>query len=513
MLLSPLGSRTSLSPQTAAYRTPVEADRLGFPPLVQRLRELFAVRGVSVFVVGGTLRDALLRRPIVDVDLAVEGDAFSAGREIASAMNGRLVVLDDARDICRVHIPGDEHWQVDLAGAGDGIVAHLLGRDFTVDAMAVPLADVGPQGGFPDSIDPSGGVADLQARVIRAVSGETFRADPARLMRAARLAVQLGFDIEPSTEDMVQREASLVNTVSAERVRDELLLLLEQPGATEAVRLLDRLHLLGKVVPEIEEARNVTQPKEHHWDVFNHLVETAGQVETVLGGPCGDDFVSRAVPRPESLDGYFDREVSDGHTLATLIKLGGLLHDVAKPATRTVEQYGRIRFLGHHSVGAEMVQGILERLRLSRRGTDLLSAMVQNHLRPAQMAPKGEMPSGRAVYRFFRDVGEAAIPTLYLNLADYIAARGPDLQEGEWADYCDLVGFILEKGLTEKATQALPKLVDGRDIIDAFALSPGPQIGELLDVAREAQAGGEVETKVEALDLIRMHLDAGGRSA
>ena len=186
---------------------------------------------------------------------------------------------------------------------------------------------------------------------------------------------------------------------------------------------------------------------------------------------------------------------------------------MAKPATRTVEQSGRIRFLGHHSVGAEMVRGILERLRLSRRGTDLLGTMVQNHLRPAQMAPKGEMPSGRAVYRFFRDLGEAAIPTLYLNLADYIAARGPDLQEDEWADYCELIRFILEEGFTEKAPQALPNLVDGRDIMDAFAIAPGPQIGALLDVATEAQAGGEVETKAEALDLIRMHLNAGGRSA
>ena len=481
---------------------------------MHRLRDLFAVRGIPVFLVGGTLRDVLLDRPVVDVDLAVEGDAVSAGREIAEAMDGRLVVLDDARDICRVHIRGDEQWQVDLAGASEGIVDHLLGCDFTVDAMAVPLSEVGPETESGSLIDPSGGLADLRDRVIRSVRDDAFRSDPARLMRAPRLAVQLGFDIEPGTEEMARRESALLNTVSAERVRDEMLLLLAELSATESVRLLDRLDLLRRVIPELEEARNVTQPKEHYWDVFNHLVETTGHVETVLGDVSGGgDFVSRAIPRPESLEGYFDREASDGHSLATLMKLCGLLHDVAKPATRTVEQSGRIRFLGHHSVGAEMVRVVLERLRLSRRGTDLLSAMVQNHLRPAQMAPKGEMPSGRAVYRFFRDLGEAAVPTLYLNLADYIAARGPDLQEGEWADYCELIGFILEEGLTERAPQALPKLVDGRDIMDAFALAPGPQIGALLDVAREAQAGGEVETKAEALELLRMYLNAGGRSA
>ena len=492
----------------------MEAGRLDFPPLVGRMRDLFALRSVPVFVVGGTLRDALLDRPTVDVDLAVEGDAVSAGRAIAEAMDGRLVVLDDARDICRVHVPGVEHWQVDLAGASDGIVEHLLGRDFTVDAMAVPLSEVGHETATCGLIDPSGGLDDLQDRVIRAVRDDIFRSDPARLMRAARLSVQLGFDIEPGTEEMARRDAALVNAVASERVRDELLLLLAQPGATEAVRLLDRLDLLCRVIPELEEARNVTQPKEHFWDVFNHLVETTGHIETVLGDVSdGPDFVSRAVPRPASLEGYFDQEGSDGHSLATLMKLCGLLHDVAKPATKTVEQSGRIRFLGHHSVGAEMVGGILERLRLSRRGTDLLSAMVQNHLRPAQMAQKGEMPSGRAVYRFFRDLGEAAVPTLYLNLADYVAARGPDLEEEEWADYCGLIGFILEEGLTERAPQALPKLVDGRDIMDAFALAPGPEVGALLDVAWEAQAGGEVGTKAEALELLQLYLNAGGRSA
>ena len=460
---------------------------------------------------GGALRDAMLARPTGDLDLVVEGDAISAGRGLASAFDGRVVVLDEARDICRVlGRKDDEPWQVDVAGTKGAIVDHLLGCDFTVDAMAVPLleADV-------DSlVDPSGGLADLNRGVIRAVSPTAFRADPARLMRAARLAVQLGFEIEPETEETVRREAALVTTVAPERVRDELLLLLAEPGAIDSLRLLDRLGLLSRVLPELDEARNVTQPKEHYWDVFNHLVETAGHIETVLDRDHdADSFVDRAIPRPEALAGYFDREISDGHTLATLMKLGGLLHDVAKPATRTVEPSGRIRFFGHHTVGAEMVREILERLRLSRRGTDLLSAAVQSHLRPAQMAPKGEMPSGRAIYRFFRDTGDAAVPTLYLNLADYIAARGPDLGEDEWTDYCGLVGFILTEGLAEKAPQALPKLVDGRDIMEAFAFNPGPRLGALLDIVHEAQAGGEIATKAEALDLIRSHLKAEGRSA
>ncbi len=481
----------------------------------QPLAALFASRNVRAFVMGGALRDELIGRPTSDLDLVVEGDAVSVGRWLASEMDGSLVILDEARNICRVHARiGGEARQLDLARADGGITDYLLNRDFTIDAMAVPLSEADSRGAARGLIDPTGGAADLRMGVIRAVSRSSFRSDPARLMRAARLAVQLGFSIEPETEEMVRREASLVGVVASERVRDELLLLLAEPGAADSLRLLDRLGLLCEVLPELEASRRVTQPKEHYWDVFDHLIETAGHVETILD-PRGDEdgFIYEAIPRHEALAGFFDRKLSDGHSVRTLMKLGGLLHDVAKPATRTVEPSGRIRFLGHHTVGSEMVRGILERLRVSRRGVDLLSAAVRNHLRPAQMAAKGEMPSGRAVYRFFRDLGDAAVPTLYLNLADYVAARGPDLREDEWADYCGLVGFILREGLTEKAPRALPKLVDGRDIMKSFALVPGPEVGALLDVAREAQACGEIATKADALDLLRSHLNSGGWSA
>jgi poly(A) polymerase len=486
-----------------------------FAPLTKILSEFFAGRAVPAFLMGGAVRDALLGRPTGDIDLAVEGEAVSLGRELASTLDAHLIVLDEARNICRVAGSDDSGaWHVDIARAETGIVNHLRGRDCTVDAMAIPIGDVASPDLFRGLIDPADGLSDLRAGQVRMVSGTAFEDDPGRLMRAPRIAVQLGFEIESDTRAVIRRNAALVRSVAPERTRDELLALLAEPDATTSLRLLDGLGLLGEVIPELEAARGVLQPKEHHWGVFDHLVETAGQIETVLDGRRTEDgFTGRMVPRLEVLDDYFDREASDGHSLRTLLKLGGLLHDVAKPATKTVEPTGRIRFLGHHSMGAEMVRGILNRLRLSGRGTDLLCAAVQHHLRPAQMAQKGEMPTGRAIFRFFRDAGDAAVPTLYLNLADYIAARGPMLSESEWADYCGLVGHILREGLDEKAPQALPKLVDGRDIMEAFALSTGPRVGALIGIVQEAQADGEIATKTEALNLVRSHLTAGGRSA
>ena len=164
-------------------------------------------------------------------------------------------------------------------------------------------------------------------------------------------------------------------------------------------------------------------------------------------------------------------------------------------------------FWGHHTEGAEISRRILKRLRFSRRGVELVQLMVENHLRPRQMAQPGELPTGRAVYRYFRDLEDAAIDTLYLNLADYLAARGPALRQGEWSEHCRVIGHILREGTERKAPESLSTLVDGHDIMGAFSLDPGPKVGLLLGLIQEAQASGEVSTREEALNLVKANLD------
>ncbi|MCI0438650.1 MAG: HD domain-containing protein, partial [Chloroflexi bacterium] len=336
----------------------------------------------------------------------------------------------------------------------------------------------------------------------------------ARLLRAARLAARLGFTIAEDTRRQIRQDTHLVASIAPERVRDELLLTLEQTGVTDALRGMDELGLLCEVIPELSDARGVTQPREHYWDVFNHLVETAGQVERLLEGqPDSGDFVVDMLPRFASMERHFSEEVTDGHSRRTLLKLAGLLHDISKPATRTVEASGRIRFLGHDSEGAVVAGRIMRRLRFSRRGVELMKRMVDNHLRPRQMSQKGELPSRRAIYRYYRDLGDAAIDTLYLNAADYLAARGPMLTRDEWEAHCALMDYILNQGAESAAPQSLPKLITGRDIIEEFSVEPGPRIGELLDAVREAQASGEISTREEALELVGNSLESGGGGA
>lgn len=481
------------------------------PPLVHFLRRFFESKSLSAFLVGGVVRDCLLGVKPRDVDVAVEGDVAGTGLDLAEALGGRYVQLHQDWDVGRVVVPaaavGDNGIAfVDLSGMGGGIEADLRRRDFTVDSLALPMAVHSIH--RKEIIDPLGGLTDLDTGVIRANADNIFHADPARLLRAPRLAAQLQFTIDEKTESQIHRDAGLVSRVAPERVRDELMRLLSFPGAADSVRWLDRAGLLSQVLPELDEARGVTQPKEHHWDVFNHLVEAVGHVDEIFAHLTGnqstaDKFVTSMVPTFEGIQEYFQEEIGDGHTRLTYLKLTALLHDVAKPATKTVEPSGRMRFLGHHTVGEEMAGEIMRRLRFSRRGVRLVTQMIRNHLRPAQMAAKGELPTGRAIYRYYRDVPDGAVDTLYLNMADFLAARGPMMTEEDWRDHCELMDHILTKGRRQSAPETLPKIITGNDIMEALSLQPGPEVGRLLGLAHEAQANGEINSIDEALDLVR----------
>ena len=442
----------------------------------------------------------------------IAADSLEACQDLEQAMDGHVVWMDEDREIVRLMFPsawGISH--VDVNRMRETIGQDLAMRDFTVDAMALPIsrdAVADPRGYL---IDPLGGLADLEARTIRQASTSTFRDDPARLMRAPRLAAQLDFEIDRETEARI----NLIGGVASERVRDELLDILAEDRVGRSLRMLDRLDLLCRVIPELDAAKGVVQPKEHHWDVFDHLIEAADRVEVVLGhGHCQTPtFVEKLTPRFEGMESYFGQHVGDGQTRKTILKLAALLHDVAKPVTKRVEPSGRIRFLGHSEEGSDIAVEVLRRLRLGGQPIGLVRQMVRHHLRPAQMAPAGELPSGRAVFRYYRDLGDAAVDTLYLSLADHLAARGPGIEMEEWDRQCRVVSHILEEGRERGAPEAMPRLLNGHDLMAVFSLSPGPRIGILLNVVQEAQANGDIDTREEAVELVRSRLESGGTLA
>jgi poly(A) polymerase len=480
--------------------------------LLQRVHAFCSAAGLSAYLVGGFVRDCLNGRSSPDIDLVLSADALEQGRRLAEYLEARYVPLDEANSICRVVVKtgsdqaGEAAVYLDLASLRGDIRSDLALRDFTIDAIAVSLTDY-LHNGVAAVIDPFNGRQDLQNGLIRALGPAVFKADYARLLRAFRLAAELRCEIESATLDYIRENRTGISGVAGERIHDELVRLFSGRAAGKMVRRLDEAGLLTLIIPELEAGRGVTQPPEHHWDVLEHSLEsvvTAGRV--LRRGDCDyiPDSVLTEIPWSPELAANFNSPVGSQSDHGVLVLLSALLHDIAKPGTRIVENE-RIRFFGHNEQGAETSAAILARLRFSNREVNMVETMVRYHMRPTQMSNQG-LPSARAIYRFFRDCGAAALDTLYLSLADHLAARGPLLDREQWQWHLGQVRHILSGMQQNETLIRPPKLVDGHDLMRLFGLHPGPRIREVLESVREAQAEGELHTREEALSYIENRL-------
>jgi poly(A) polymerase/tRNA nucleotidyltransferase (CCA-adding enzyme) len=441
--------------------------------------------------VGGALRDALLGRAAGDLDVAVPAGALALGRALADRLGGAFVLLDAGRGVCRV--VGDV--QVDIADfRAPDLGGDLRARDFTVNALAAPIHSLVGRGAV-SMEDPTGGVADLEARRIRLCGPRSLADDPVRAVRVARLAAQPGWSLGPEVGPAVVEVAPALRAASAERVRDELIAILSEPAAGRGLRILDRLDVLGVVFPERVAMRLTRQPAPHRFDVWEHSLRAVEAVDEI------EAHLDRLEPWGRELRDHLAEGLGDRLTRAEALKLAALLHDVAKPETRA-ELDGRIRFIGHDSLGAERARGIAERLRLSGRAANVLAGLVRHHLRPMHLAQSGDI-TRRARYRFFRDLGDEARDLLLLALADAAAVRGVAPLD-VWTGADGAVVRSLMQGVTEetRAAEAGP-LLRGEDVMGALGLRPGPLVGRLLAASREAQALGLISTREEALAHLR----------
>jgi poly(A) polymerase len=462
--------------------------------VVQLLREM----GIPAYLVGGAVRDRLLNegqevgtespRPYYDLDFAVAGDGLRIARRIADALGGAFYPLDAGRGVGRVVFSGSqgEVRVVDVARfQGPDLRADLAGRDFTVNAMALDVT----RDPF-DLIDLHGGQADLQARRLRAVSDEALRNDPVRGLRAVRQAAELGFEIELCTQDLIREAAPGLAGVSAERMRDELAKILSLPGTTASLRQLDGLYLLAEILPEVTALKDVAQTRPHRWDAYEHTLQTVAALESLL--PLDGSALDPELPFPEQVTHHLAQGVTGGHSRRLLLTLAALLHDVGKRDTARVEADGRVRFIGHDKKGATKAAKAMRRLRFATDATRRVESIVRYHLRPLQLAWQGSV-SKRAIYRFFRDAGDAGVDTALLALADQRATTGPDAGEEQYAPLLETVGTLLDAYFNQPGRVVMPPpLLTGRDLMRQFGLSEGPEIGRLLAALREAQAVGQV---------------------
>ncbi len=505
-----------------------------------KISALLDTHGKQGYIVGGFIRDWLLGRKTNDIDIAVSGDAVTIARKVAGEIGGKFVLLDEINEVARVVVIADKRtagvsqnqesrgaeWHFDFSPFTGDIETDLARRDFTINAMALELsrfiiASTTTKRSSRKSasvltekqsslklIDPFSGKDDLRNKIVRGVSEQIFETDAARLLRAVRLSAELDFVIEPDTESLIHRYSQTITEVPGERIREELLRLITLPRAAQYLRYLDKLGLLLALIPELADGKGVEQPTTHFWDVFDHSLQTVAAVEFLIresDWEFSNDAMLSSAPWSDMIDRHLSLEVSSGSNHKALLKLAGVLHDIAKPMTKSIDDTGRARFLGHTKQGAAMTANILERLRFSNREIRLVESLVYHHLRPVQMANE-EFPSQRAIYRYFRDTGDVGIDILVLALADFLASRGPLVSMEDWRKHCQLINYIIEEHDKQQVKILPMKLIDGHDIMDSLGLVPGPLVGKLLAIVNEAHASGELSTREEALALVRREL-------
>jgi putative nucleotidyltransferase with HDIG domain len=470
--------------------------RLGESPAVAVAREALAGRE-DAWIVGGAVRDAILGRDVVDVDVAVGGDEKAVARAIAKAAGGPAFELSAEFGTWRA-LAADRSWHADVSGLrGDSIGADLAERDFTANAIAVALTD---PAGEPE--DPFGGRADIEARRLRTVSDRSFRADPLRLLRAARLGAELGFELDRETVALARESADRAGEPAGERQLAELRQLIAGPDPLRGLTLLDEVGATAGVLPELEALRGVGQNLNHHLDVHGHTLEVLENLLTVEGDL--DRFAGDAAGDVRAL---LDEPLADELTRGGALRFGAVLHDTGKPMTRQEHGGGMVSFIGHDREGATIVRAACARLKTSRALARHLEALTLHHLHLGFMTRERPLPR-RRLFDYLRLTDPVGADVTLLTVADRLAARGggptasPEMIEA----HLELAREVLPEAIAWHRDGPPRSPIAGDELAAALGIEPGPQLGKVLTEVEAGVFTGEVKTADDAVRVARAAL-------
>jgi poly(A) polymerase len=448
----------------------------------------------DAWLVGGAVRDQLLGRETTDYDVVLDGDPRPLARELARRGDAHAFSLSDAFGAWRV-TARDHSWQVDLSPlAGGSLAEDLARRDLTINAIARTV-----NGG--DPIDPCGGLADLSARRLRMPAPTAFAQDPLRVVRLARMAAELDFEIEPATLAAASAASPELRSVAAERLFSELSQILADDRALRGLEVMDRTGATAVVLPELSALKGVEQSHYHHLDVYEHTLAVLEQAIELERDP-STAFGDHAQDIKQLLAEPLANELSRGVAL----RFGALLHDAAKPQTRNVTQEGRVTFMGHDLAGAALAGEILARLRSSERLISYVQALARHHLRLGFLVHEVPLDE-RAVYRYLHECEPVEVEVTVLSVADRLATRGRG-SDVAIARHLALANQMLAAGLEWRAHRPRPP-IRGDRLAAALGLEPGPQLGSLLAELEEAAYAGEVRSEEEAITHAREVLARG----
>lgn len=452
-------------------------------PLVLELGQLFDRAGFELSLVGGPVRDLFLGQQALDLDfttnalpdqtLQVVAPWADATWEIGKEYG--TIGLRKGQAMLEITTYRAEKYDPDsrkpLVAFGSDLTDDLFRRDFTINSMALRLPSL-------ELVDPFGGQKDLEAGLIRTpgTPQDSFSDDPLRMMRAARFASRLNFDLAPEVFEAMTDMADRITIISAERVREELVKLICGTAPRRGIDLLVESGLAAYVLPEIPALKLEVDEHHHHKDVYQHsltVMEQAAALESDEKGP---------VPGPDFI-----------------LRFAALMHDIGKPVTRKFEPNGAVSFIHHDVVGAKLVKKRMRALRFDNDTIKAVARLVELHMRFYGYGEAGWSDS--AVRRYVRDAGDLLERLHRLTRAD-VTTRNKRKARKIASAYDDLERRIGELAAQEELQAIRPDL-DGQEIMEILGLKPGPQVGQaykfLLNLRLDEGELGKEEARARLL--------------
>ncbi|MDI6687488.1 MAG: HD domain-containing protein [Desulfobacterales bacterium] len=451
----------------------------------------------NAYLVGGSIRDLLLGLSPIDYDIAVLGNPEQFAKNIASKTSGRIVRMGKPGHMIIRVVSGNKIF--DISSINDvSIEEDLNKRDFTINALAYSLSSG-------KIIDPFGGIQDLTDKKISAVSKQVFIKDPIRMIRAYRICAALDFKIDPQTFSAIKKDVKLIKNSAGERVRTEFFKILRSYKAYYYLSQMANAGLLCEIFPELNTLKECMQNKYHSYDVFDHTMKAFCCLEKILNDYSGyiPETYNQNIKQLNKNKGY-------------LLKLAILLHDIGKPAARSIDNQGNIHFYGHGKKGADMANKISKRLKLSNDERYYIDFIVRNHIRPLFlfMSHQKKILTKKSMTRFFIKYGNNA-PALLLHTIADIQGKGnkEDVspvcvqRTGRDAAFIEFAKNMVHDFFSDfMRERTKPPLITGYDLIHEFGLTPSPLFKKILKIVQEERLSNKINTRQEALRLVKNFL-------
>ncbi|MFH1282331.1 MAG: HD domain-containing protein [bacterium] len=454
----------------------------------------------ELFLVGGFLRDYILKRNTLDFDFCIKKNVQYFCKIVSRELGAKCFVLDKDTETYRVILKIDEK-QINLDFSqikGKTIYDDLALRDYTINAIALDITKIDKI--KKNIIDPFNGNGDIEKRIIKSISKQNLIDDPLRLLRAFRFKAELKFNIEAKTLAFIKSLSKRIHKSSSERIKDELYKILSVTDSTEIFKQLDKTNLLGEIFPEVTACRNLAKVYYKKEGVLTHLLQTLNRMEYIK-----ENTKSLFGNLSPFIRKYIFETISGGYPRFTTLKLASLLHDVGKAPTAKMRE-GRLRFFYHEEEGDKMVKNIADRLRLSSNEKDIVSAMTLGHMRPGNLAYQKEI-TDRAKYRYFRDYGNKSISLLLISLADrftYLTDR--QIKSKKDKHHKAILNLINHYYFAREKVNP-PKIINGHQIMKELNIPSSPLVGKILVEINENIVEGNIKTKEDAVRLAKTILD------